>query len=377
MIAEGRDPAEEAKKKKDRRLGAAPYMEQVKQRRKERMSQTPADSELDEDEQARLNAAEATYEMVNHKARTAFSRRFNQQSMEGIWGDLASEPSNSSPSASRTSKSPIPNRGTTATRQRKQGRISAVSTAISSQGIQFQAPDEDGPLGPTQGRSSESLAASKRESKRWAALRQAKDALGIPQKVSLPRAAMLDPEHWGSRIQSSVASEGSASPTPDAAAAGPSGVQSLATQASRRGPVRPRPQAPRARFANAAANANLGINLAGSRPASAGSVHSNSNLAATGGQRGAVEDTMEVDTDSPLSSVHSSVRAGGVPGATANTAADGKDPDEDMSSASDDDDEDDDDDEEGLEEEDLEDPEDAFAGRVRRRSSTGSGDSIE
>ena len=188
---------------------------------------------------------------------------------------------------------------------------------------------------------------------------------------------MLDPEHWGSRIQSSGASQGSASPTPDAAAAGPSGVQSLATQASRRGPVRPRPQAPRARFANAAANANLGINLAGSRPASAGSVHSNSNLAATGGQRGAVEDTMEVDTDSPLSSVHSSVRAGGVPGATANTAADGKDPDEDMSSASDDDDEDDDDDEEGLEEEDLEDPEDAFAGRVRRRSSTGSGDSIE
>ena len=381
MIAEGRDPAEEAKKKKDRRIGAAPYMEQVKQRRKERMSQTPLGSELDEDEQARLNAAEATYEMVNHKARTAFSRRFNQQSMEGIWGDLASEPSNSSPSASRTSKSPIPNRGSSATKPRKSGRISAVSTDVADPGIQFQPPDEDGPLGPTQGRSSQSLGASKREARRWAALRQEKDALGIPQKVSLPRAAMLNPEHWGSRIQSGGASQGSTSPTPDAAVAGASGAQPIAMQASRRGAARPRPQAPRARFANAAANASLGIALAGSRPASAGSVNSNSNPAASGGQGGAVDDAMEEDTDSPLSSsVHSSIRVGGVPGATPNTTAGGKsavDPDENMSSASDDDEDDEDDDEEELDEEDLEDPEDAFAGRVRRRSSTGSGESME
>lgn len=357
MIAEGRDPAEEAKKKKGRRLGAAPYMEQVKQRRKERMSQTPAGEEPNEDEQARLNAAEATYEMVNHKARTAFSRRFNQQSMEGIWGDLASEPS--SPSGSRASRSPIP--GSTSTRARNHGRISSVSTATSSPGTQFQAPDEDGPLGPTQGRNAQSLGASKREAKRWAALRKEKEALGIPQKVSLPRAAQLGPSRWSnkSKSQSAERSEGSDSPTPDV---GSSGAQlPTPTQTSRRGPARPRPQ-PRARNANAP-----------SRPASAGS--SNPNLPPEE-EVGAAE---AMDTDSPLSSsVHSSLAVGRQEGFAAgakdvttageNQDAEEMDPDEDMSS--DDDDEDDELDE--IDAEDADDPDDAFAGKVRRRYSISS-----
>lgn len=359
MIAEGRDPEEEARKKKGRRPGAAPYMEGVKQRRKERMSQTPAGSELGEDEQARLNAAEATYEMVNHKARTAFSRRFNQQSMEGIWGDLASEPS----SPSRTSQSPSfaekPARGTTVTSARSHGRISSVSTATSSPTAHFQAPDEDGPLGPTMGRSSQSLGASKREAKRWAELRQQKEALGIPQKVSLPRAARLGPAPWrkNAGIEHAVG-VGSG----ERGTTGSGSAVSTGLQPSRRRPAKPKPQVRGIQVvADGATN---------SGPASAESV----SAAAADGD--ADVGAMELDTDSPLSSsVHSSTRPLGTAAEGENAEGEKGDVDEDMSD--DDEEEDDDDDEEELDEEDIEDPEDAFAGRVRRRSSTGSGDSVE
>jgi transcription initiation factor TFIIIB Brf1 subunit/transcription initiation factor TFIIB len=340
MIAEGRDPEEEKKKKKVRRmLGTAPYMEQVKARRKERMSQTPAGEELDEEQMIHTDAMEARSEMVSNLARTAFSRRFNQQSIDDIYGNLAED--------SRSEHSQSPQIRTAQSRARS--RKSSYSTQRSSDyETHFPAPDQDGPLGPGMGRNTHSLAASKREAKRWDGLRKEKDALGVPQKISIPRAMRAGANRWGAIRKSKdgsqgSGSQGSGSPTPDAGQSVEGGQQPT-TQGQtqgRRGPARPKPQ-PRP-------SKQL------SRPASSGS----SNPALPPEEEvGGIE---AADTDSPLSSsVHSSLAVGRQEGFAGTAEGATVDSDENMSS------EDDDDDDE-LDEDEVDDPEDAFAGKVRRR----------
>ena len=202
MVAEGRDPAEEAKKKKQRRLGNAPYMEQVRARRKERASQTPAGEQAEnEDEIARREAAEATYEMVKNRAKTAFSRRFNQESMDGIWGALAEGSRSSSPRSSPQLKT---------AQARARSRISSISTQRSADAEPvFQPPDEDGPMGPGMARSKHSLAASKREAKKWEAFRKEreKETRRQPARPRQPPRAGKGKEKEGSRPASSGSSE--------------------------------------------------------------------------------------------------------------------------------------------------------------------------
>lgn len=337
MIAEGRDPEEEKKKKKVRRmLGTAPYMEQVRARRKERISQTPAGEEPNEEETIHKDATEARYEMVNHQAKTAFSRRFNQQSMDIIYGNLAED--------SRSEHSQSPQLRTAQARARS--RKSSYSTQRSSDyETNFPSPDQDGPLGPGMGRDKFSLAASKREAKRWDSLRKEKEALGLPQKVSIPRAMRPGANRWGHVRKSKdgsqgTGSQGSGSPTPDAAA---SVEQQSATQAQRRGPVRPKPQP---------------------RPSKQMSSGSSNPALPPEEEIGAVE---AADTDSPLSSsVHSSLAVGRQEGfaGTDTAGAATVNSDENTSSSSSDDD---DDELDEIDEDEVDDPDDAFAGKVRRR----------